>query len=239
MGNKSQAQVTEDNVCLGLDKQVPGNWNLTQAFKTYPSFSLTFVRSPTGAEESQDGFSVEAGSRPTFGIVYWPLWWVYPLVSFLLTFVHAINSGCYMFLNIKWNYKWKMLPPACSAFVLPTEAALGVRSGDTALCWDLQGAPTFPECSGSSWPHICVHMFGWDWDIRLEISPAMWENVAEQSSKPLCCPWHSLSEVQGGFQECRQGHVGQSSSPLGIPGVVWFYKAELPCAGWDRAEHDW
>lgn len=50
-----------------------------------------------------------------------------------------------MFLNRKWNFKWEMLPPARSVFVLPTGIALGVRAADAALCWSLQGPPSFPQ----------------------------------------------------------------------------------------------
>lgn len=71
--------------------------------------------------------------------------------------------------------------------------------------------------------HLCSHTFGWDWDIRLEISPARWENVAEQSSQPLCCPCTAFHRFQEGSRRVPgvQGHVGQSSPTLGIPGVVW------------------
>lgn len=75
VGNKSQAQVTEDSVCFGLDKQVPENWNLSQAFQTYPLFSFNVWQiSHWWSKNAKLCYSMGAESRPTFVIVRYPLW---------------------------------------------------------------------------------------------------------------------------------------------------------------------
>lgn len=48
MGNKSQAQVTEDNVCFGLKNRFQRAEISHEHLKPTPCFPLTFVRSPTG-----------------------------------------------------------------------------------------------------------------------------------------------------------------------------------------------
>lgn len=75
-----------------------------------------------------------------------------------------------MVLSRKWNYKRKMLPPARSAFVLPTGTALAERTADAALCRDLQGPPTFPRSARvppdltSVLTHVWLRLGHWSGD---------------------------------------------------------------------------
>lgn len=144
-----------------------------------------------------------------------------------------------MFLNRKWNYKWKMLPPARSAFVLPTGIALGERKWSRwSFVLGAAGTPHLPTESRappglmSVFTHVWLGLGHWSGD-----KPCNVRKCYKMELPAPGLPWHGLSQVQGGQQECRakwvrlvppQGHR------VGFDLVKRFSRAQLPCGGMEQ-----